>query len=116
MAFFGDVCVKKIDFLESCCREIGLFGEAVVEKMGYAGDKMKTNAVLRPHPSGALPICALQRAHAQSAMRVLTLFWHFQCIFTLFSAITWGSVGPFLAIFSIFLGFFVIFVTGPLGR
>ena len=28
------------------------------------------------------------------------------CIFTLFSAITRGSVGPFLAIFSIFLEFF----------
>ena len=44
--------------------------EVVVEKMDCAGDKMKTIAVLRPHPRGALPICASQRAHTQSAMRV----------------------------------------------
>ena len=46
MAFWGDVCVEKIDFLGSCCRENGLFGEVFVEKMDCAGDKMKTIAVL----------------------------------------------------------------------
>ena len=52
------------------CRENRLFGEVVVEKMDCAGDKMKIVAVLRPHPCGALPICALQRAHPQPAVRV----------------------------------------------
>ena len=70
MAFLGDVCVEKIDFFGKFCRKNGLFWKVVVEKMGCAGDKMKTIAVLRPHPAGALPICALQRAHTQSAMRV----------------------------------------------
>ena len=35
MAFWGDVCL---------CRENRLFGEVFVEKMDYAGDKMKTIA------------------------------------------------------------------------
>ena len=42
------------------------FWEVVVEKMDCAGDKMKTIAVLRPHPCGALPICALQCSHSVS--------------------------------------------------
>ena len=35
----------------------------------------------------------------ESFLTFLTFFCNFQCIFTLFSAITWGSAGPFLAIF-----------------
>ena len=52
MAFLGDVCVEKIDFLGSCCRENDFFWEVFVEKMDCAGDKMKTVAVLRPHQCG----------------------------------------------------------------
>ena len=68
---FFEKNIPKNGFLGGClCRENRLFWEVFVEKMDCAGDKMKTIAVLRPHPCGALPICALQRAHTQSAMRV----------------------------------------------
>ena len=64
------MCRENRLFWGSLCEGNVLFWEVVVEKMDCAGDKMKTIAVSRPHPCGALPICALQRAHTQSAMRV----------------------------------------------
>ena len=41
------------------------------------------------------------------------LFWPFQCIFTLSSAITWGSVGPFWPFFRFFWDFLAFFEAPP---
>ena len=69
-AIFLKFFLEKWLFGGCLCRENRLFWELVVDKIDCAGDKIKTIAVLRPHPRGALPICALQRAQTQSAMRV----------------------------------------------